>query len=409
MSKSRLRGWIQNYRRYANKYFLDFRSLGMAGDCQIVAKKSELDPCRQMYLDADVKKVLDSRSSAGFEYHIIRINKILKPTVLPPFEIGAKNRGTKTETRAKNRTFDLRTRQNHAIFTLMSELQFAIIKHFRNSGYLQINTPKILGSGSQGGTEVFRLKYYDKLAFLAQSPQLHKQMVVSAGYEKIFELGYMYRAEKSSTNKHLSEIFALDIEGAYDSTMDIIMQSQKMLIEISKYMATSQLVNAAEKILGKKIIPLSPADFQIVTYSKCMSILGYDRPVDFSIEDERKLGKELGKISKYYFVVDYPPILKPFYIGKKDGKSLGFDLYDTSRELSSGGMRQTNILKLKKNMVDVGINPKNFLHYMQAFKYAPPPHGGCCFGLPRLLMSFYGFKNIREVVMYPRDMKKLGP
>ena len=389
MTRMRLRGWVQNFRAYATKYFLDFRTLD-ATICQVISTPGNFcdagkklgvmvcGPCRELYLDIVVKEVRDLRSKSGIEYHITEFNKIIKPAELPPFEIGAKNCGTRTEIRAKNRTFDLRTQKNHAIFTIVSELQFAIANHFRSQGYLQINTPKILGSGSEGGTEVFKLRYYNKLAFLAQSPQLHKQMVVSAGFKKIFEINYMYRAEKSRTIKHLAEILAVDIEGAYDSTMDIIMAAQKMLIEISKFMAKSSAVKWAEKVLNKESKILSEKDFKIVTYLECMKILGYTQPVDFSIEDQRALGTHFGKDCRYYFVIDFPIELKPFYIGRKNNLSLGFDLYDTDRELSSGGMRETNMAQLKKNMTEAGINPDNFIHYLSAFKYAPPPHGGCC-------------------------------
>ena len=281
-----------------------------------------------------------------------------------------------------------------------------------NHDFQEIYTPKIIGSATEGGTELFPIMYFDKEAFLTQSAQLYKEQLSSV-YERVFEIGPCFRAEKSHTKRHLCEIVQLDIEIAF-ATMDDVL---KLLEELVQYVITSIRQNRMNslkilKVEKKTVIPDLP--FPRYTYSEIVDILNTKSGIDIewgedlSTEANRKLGEEF---PGYYYITHWPMAEKPFYImPSKDPKySESFDLQKGWLELTSGGTRVHNKDQLTAAIENKGLNPISFDSHLKTFDYGMPPHAGLGLGIARWLTVLCELDDIREAVMYPRTPERLTP
>jgi aspartyl-tRNA synthetase len=288
------------------------------------------------------------------------------------------------------------------------------MKSFRNylteKGCIEIQPPCIIGAASEGGTEVFALPYFEKEAFLAQSPQLYKQMgAVSFG--KVFTVTPVWRAEKHNTHVHLNEIRQMDMEmGFIKSEEDVMKFAEEVFARMLKDIKDS--CKEEMELLGMKInVPELP--FRRVTYKECIDELQKKGEEikwgdDFSKAQEKMMGEIFGEV---FFLKDWPEEVKPFYtMPNKDGKTCrAFDIIYKGLEILSGTQR-IHIPDLLIERIKVkGLNPENFKSYIDCFRYGAPPHGGWSFGLERLTMTLVGLKNIREATMFPRDRHRLNP
>ncbi|UCH71769.1 MAG: aspartate--tRNA(Asn) ligase, partial [Thermoplasmatales archaeon] len=276
-----------------------------------------------------------------------------------------------------------------------------------------VHTPNIIASSSEGGTDVFKLKYFEKEAFLAQSPQLYKQMLMATGFDRVYEIAWYFRAEEHNTRRHLNESTAVDLEMAFISSEEDVMKILEGLVQ-------SMWKNAGEckeelEILDKKItVPKLP--FKRVEYNEAIKKLNKAGSKikwgeDLGTEEEKLLGeimKEEGQ--EFYFITKYPIEAKPFYtMPEGDKLSRGFDLACKGVEIASGSQRIHDVDLLKKRLKECNLNPKDFDSYLKAFRYGMPPHGGFGFGIERFLMELLDIKNIRECILFPRDKTRLTP
>ena len=308
------------------------------------------------------------------------------------------------------RALDLRRPEAQAIFRIRNSASWAVHEFLRKKDFLEVNTPKIIASATEGGAELFPLLYYNKEAFLAQSPQLYKEQLTSS-FEKVFEVAPIFRAEQFNTQKHLSEAISVDVEEAYVDYED----SMKLLEELIQHVVrfTSKKCEPDLNLLKYEIeIPKTP--FKRLKYDEILDILkkggeNIEWGEDLSTSSLKTCSD---RISGFYFIKDWPTSLKAFYMKAKEKTSEiceSFDLMNGSLELASGGTRVDSREILVKNLKDKSLDPELFDYHLKTFDYGMPPHSGFGLGFDRLIMVLTGKDNIREVVLFPRDPSRLTP
>jgi aspartyl-tRNA synthetase len=314
------------------------------------------------------------------------------------------------EVRLDARALDLCREENMAVFKIQHVAVSAIRDFLFEKGFIEVHTPRIIASATEGGAALFSVDYFKRKAFLAQSPQLYKEQLVMS-FEKVFEVGPFFRAEESHTRRHLSEFVSVDIEQAFANAEDV-MQLLEQLIRHVCVVVNEKCRKELATLKHHVKVPETP--FKRLTYEAVLGDLkreGIEIPWGEDIPTPSL--RTLGKIHPYfYFIIDWPTRSKAFYIKPRDDNPEiceGFDLMWRWVELASGGTRIANKELLIKRLKEQGLNPESFKHHLQAFDYGMPPHAGWAIGLERLTMMLTGKKNIREVTLYPRDRFRLTP
>ena len=416
-----IRGWVQDVRNLGGISFLTLRD--RYGTIQVTMPKKKIDAdlfhllttlSREsaVSITGDVKE--SNQTALGLE--LIPTSAEVFDEAAVPLPLGVVDKvNAEMDTRLNNRFMDLRKPEIRAIFELKSIMIELIGEAVRKNGFIQVQTPKISAAGAEGGAELFQVKYFDKPAYLAQSPQLYKQILMSTGLDRVFEIGPAFRAELSNTNRHVTEFNSFDGEMSWIENEEQVMG---MIEEIIDYVLNGMKERGAKQleILGKEItVPARP--YPVLTYSECLKIVNENglelkEGDDLGTEGEKIIGDVMGeKGIDLYFIAEYPEEAKPFYIMEKDGTpySFSFDLDYRGQEISSGGQREHRYDKLVARMEKKGLNPEDFAFYLDAFKYGMPPHGGWGIGVERLLVKMLDLPNIREAILFPRDPSRLSP
>ncbi|MDH7477234.1 MAG: aspartate--tRNA(Asn) ligase [Candidatus Bathyarchaeota archaeon] len=314
------------------------------------------------------------------------------------------------ETRLDARALDLCQDKNVAVFKIQHAAVEAIRNFLFERGFIEVHTPRIIASATEGGAALFPVDYFGRKAFLAQSPQLYKEQLVMS-LEKVFEVGPFFRAEESHTRFHTSEFVSIDIEEAFADAEDVMQLLERLMQHVCK--VVSEKCQKELALLKHKIeVPTVP--FKRLTYDEVLKELekgGINVPWGEDIPTPAL--RTLGKIHPYfYFITDWPTHSKAFYIKPRDDKPEiceGFDLMWRWLELVSGGTRIADKELLIKRLKEKGLNPEAFRFHLQAFDFGMPPHAGWAIGLERLTMMLTGKRNIREVTLYPRDKFRVTP
>jgi aspartyl-tRNA synthetase len=305
---------------------------------------------------------------------------------------------------------DLCQERNIAIFKVQHTAVEAIRDFLFERGYLEVHTPRIIASATEGGAALFSFAYFDRKAFLAQSPQLYKEELVMS-LEKVFEIGPFFRAEMSHTRRHLSEFVSIDIEEAFATAEDVMKILEQLMQHVCK---TVNEKCQKELAILKHNLKVPEIPFKRLKYSEVLEELKREGvEIPWGEDIPTPAFRTIGKIHPYfYYIVDWPTESKAFYIKPRDDNpeiSEGFDLMWRWIELVSGGTRIASKELLTKRLKEKGLNPESFKHHLQVFDYGMPPHAGWAIGLERLTMMLTGRKNIREVALYPRDKFRLTP
>jgi nondiscriminating aspartyl-tRNA synthetase len=284
-------------------------------------------------------------------------------------------------------------------------------------GFTEIHTPKIVATGTEGGAELFSVRYFEQNAYLAQSPQFYKQIMVGSGLERVFEIGHAYRAEEHNTTRHLNEYISLDLEMGFIENEQDVIELQKKLIqfmfsEVSSNCAAELKLYKAKAPQFKDIPQLTLTEAKEILRSKCNKDLGH--APDLDPEGERLLCKYIKKDTGegLVYITGYPTSKRPFYTMPREDSpevSRSFDLLYDGEEITTGGQRIHNYEQLIEKMKKVGLNEKDFDFYLQAFKYGMPPHGGLAIGAERITKQLLGLSNVREASLFPRDRTRVAP
>jgi aspartyl-tRNA synthetase len=326
-----------------------------------------------------------------------------------PIDIAGKTPAN-IETRLDARALDLTQEKSLVAFKIQHIALEAIRSYLFEKGFLEVHTPRIIASATEGGAELFSVDYFGQKAYLAQSPQLYKEQL-TLSFEKVFEVGPFFRAEESHTRRHISEFTSVDIEEAFANARDVM----RLLEQVIRHTCTivRQKCTAELSVLKYKVeVPETP--FKRLTYDQVLGDLKA-RGVNIAWGEDisTEAFRELSKLYPFfYFITDWPTNAKAFYIKPREDKPEvceGFDLMWRYIELASGGTRISQREQLMQRMKEKGLNLESFKYHLQAFDYGMPPHAGWAIGLERLTMVLTGKKNIREVTLYPRDRVRLTP
>ena len=316
------------------------------------------------------------------------------------------------DTRIDSRFLDVRKPRVRAIFAIRSVVTCAATEFLHSRGYINITTPKIVAAATEGGTELFPIAYFEKEAFMNQSPQLYKQMMMAAGFEKVFEIGPIFRAEEHNTVRHLNEATSLDVEASFADHNDVMELLEDLIVYVYEAVAKTCGEHLAELDVDLAV-PKKP--FPRIPYAEAIEIANATIEEKLAFGDdlspaaERAIGNEIGQ---HYFVVDWPTEIRPYYAMPYPDKPelcKAFDLMHPRMELSSGAQRIHDHDLLVERIRAKGLAPEAFEFYLKAFRYGMPPHAGWGLGIERLVMTMLGLGNIREAVLFPRDRHRLTP
>jgi aspartyl-tRNA synthetase len=422
-TKVTVAGWVQDTRNLGGIAFILLRD--RSGLVQITCLKKKLGDeifaklttlPRESVLAVHGELKPNQQVASGFEVLPETYEVIAEAQTPLPMGIVDKV-GVELDTRLNNRFLDLRKSHVLAVFKLREILIRGFREYLVSQRFLEVTTSKIVAAGAEGGSTLFPIDYFGQKAYLAQSPQLYKQMLMGAGLDRIYELAPAFRAEESDTVRHIAEFASLDIEMSFiKSEEDVMNLLQGLLVHALECVLKEGSSYLTE--LGVEVaIPKTP--FPRVTFADAIQMLadaGMDVKGDLDTESEKKLGELMLEKhgAEMYFITKFPSELKKttFYAMRDSGNpdlTNYFDLDYRGEELVSGGQREHRIPILIRQMEDIGYDPKDFEFYLQAFRYGMPPHGGFGLGVERVLHMMLRLPNIRECVMFPRDMYRVVP
>lgn len=411
-----LRGWVHKIRDLSHVTFVMLRD--KSGIIQLVCTKEQIKDLR---LENSVEVVgtvsHNEKALGGKEIAVESISVVGKVYYDKlPFEVQGYKTKVALETQLDYRTISLRNTKRKAIFKIQNEIEESFRKFFKENSFEEIHTPKIINSGTEGGSEMFTVDYFGRRAFLAQSPQFYKQMMVGAGFERVFEVGYAYRAELHNTYRHLNEYVSLDVEMGFIKDEKDLMDIEENFL---KYMYKHLKKTCAEE-LEMYDIEL-PDDFTIprIPLHEAQEILfkefGKKSPVgNIDNEGEALLYQYIKKEynADFVFLTEYPTAKRPMYAMEYEDNhevTKSFDLIFKGVEITTGGQRIHDYEMFKDKMERWGLDLDAFKFYLDTFKYGMPPHGGFAIGLERITKQLLNLANIREAALFPRDMKRLEP
>lgn len=422
----KLQGWVNIRRDHGKLIFIDLRD--RSGLIQMViipdkeeAHKTAKDIRSEFVIEVEglVKArpggaVKEGAATGGVEIEVEKLTIISKPEVELPIDVAATDLNLNLDTLLDNRTIALRNDKIKAIFKIYAELLRSYAETMNKESFIEIKTPKILNAATEGGANFFKIKYFEQDAYLAQSPQFYKQAMTGV-FERVFEIGSVFRAEPHYTTRHVNEYIGLDAEMAFiESFEDVMIQLEKTMTFVMAKIAKncqSDLEKYEAQILPVEKIPrmkLTEAlDILDKEYGKKMET------VDIDAEGERMICEWVRKNhnSDFVFLTHYPTSIRPFYsMPSADPQyTETFDLLFMGVEIASGGQRIHDYNQLVASMKKHKLNPDDFKHYLDIFKYGIPPHGGWGLGSERIVQKMLGLGSIKEAVLFPRDVKRLTP
>ena len=406
-------GWVSSVRDHGNLVFIMLND--KEGEIQITVKSGV---CSDEIRENMVKLK---------EHSTIAVKGTIKPSIKAPHgaeifpsevrifsnaeKIAPFSRQTRTvaniDTRLEIRAVDLRRNILQHIFRMRSEVLKVIRNYLYEKEFIEINTPKMIATATEGGAALFPIFYYNKEAFLAQSPQLYKEQL-TLSFEKVFEIAPIFRAEPSRTNRHLSEAISIDLEEAFSDYNDIMKHIENIIIHSVD--AVQVYAKSLQEMEYK--IPESPKTIPQYSYTDLVDKMKNEGiKVEWG-DDLYPAQLKKMNLSGFYFIKDWPLAPKPFYVkAKKDDTKISesFDLMFGDLELSSGSTRIEKRSELEERMKNKGFKLDAFDYHLRVFDYGVPPHAGCGIGLERLMMALTGTENIRDATFYPRDVDRLIP
>jgi aspartyl-tRNA synthetase len=416
-TKVSLAGWIEDSRSLGSLIFLTIRDV--RGAIQVVFnKKSSPQDLFDMVKKIErqsivlIHGVVQEGKSRDFQVEVNADDIVLLSPSVHPLPIDPTGRvSSSIDLRLDSRPLDLRNPDTSAIFKIRHETLDLIRTKLSENQFIEVHTPKIIEQGVEGGSTLFQIDYFGKKAYLAQSPQLYKEQL-TISLDRVYEISAYFRAEKSHTRRHLNEFTSIDIEAAFTDSDDVMNLLENIVVNV---------INGVIKKCKRELTMLNYDDlktpkfpFKRITYSEVINELrdsGSD--IKFGDDLDTIALKHLSRTHKdFYFIVDWPTKLKPFYIESKENNeelSQSFDLMYDHIELASGGTRVSSKKRLEKRMMESNLKLDDFLNHLKVFSWGMPPHAGWGLGMDRFLMVLTGKKNIREVVLFPRDSFRLTP
>lgn len=418
-------GWVNAKRDHGKISFIDLRDRSGVLQCVISPEMKNYEESKKirtqwvLEIAGEVKKrpeklVNPDLETGKFELDV-KEYEVLSEAEELPVDISLDEMNVHIETLLDHRNLTIRNEKVRMIFKVYAEVLKSYADFLRSQGFLEIKTPKILSGATEGGANFFKIKYFDRDAYLAQSPQFFKQAGVGA-FERVFEIGSVFRAEPHFTSRHINEFVGLDAEmGFIDGPDDVMNELEKtmkyILSEVQKNCESELKSHGAEIDIPKKFPRLKLAEAVGILKKEFGKVI---EGIDIDPEGERLICQWAKKKhdSDFIFLTHYPWDIRPMYImpdPENPKETFGFDLLYRGVELASGGQRIHDYDQLVENMKKKKLNPADFEHYLQIFKYGMPPHGGWGLGSERIVQKILGLKSVKEAILFPRDVKRLTP
>ncbi|OLC24053.1 MAG: aspartate--tRNA(Asn) ligase [Thaumarchaeota archaeon 13_1_40CM_3_50_5] len=412
-------GWVTSVRDHGNIQFIILKD--MHGEIQITVKKGECsDPLFEMAREVKEHSSIGVRGKVrpqekapnGAEVVPAEIRAFSIAKKAAPFMTQGKSSTVGIDTRLDLRAVDLRRNYLGSIFRIRQTVLNSVREFLARQKFIEVNTPKMIATATEGGSALFPIFYYDKEAFLAQSPQLYKEQLTMA-FESVFEIGPIFRAEPSRTNRHLSEAISIDVERAFVDYNDVMSLLERMIVNIVE---TIKERSADDLEFLELQLPAVELPFPKYTYSDLIDKLQEaGERIQWGDDISPHVMKSLqdDRLNGFYFIIDWPTSTKPFYV-KPDAADGGrvcesFDLMFAALEISSGSTRINRKDQLVERMKKQGLKLDAFEYHLRVFDYGVPPHAGFGLGLERLMMALTKVENIRDATLYPRDIDRLTP
>lgn len=414
-------GWVEDVRNLGGIAFVLLRQ--REGTIQITVVKKEnrelFSKITKLNRESVISAVGTIRANDqvrnGFEILPIGIHVLSEASAPLPLGVADKV-GAELNTRLDNRFMDLRKPERRAIFHLRGILLQGMREKLRDLGFMEVHTPKLAGAGAEGGATLFRTDYFGQEAYLAQSPQLYKQMLMATGFDRVYEISPAFRAEPSDTVRHVTEFISFDGEMAFIRGQEDVLRILEEIVVAGLKAVKSQGGDYVEMLQADIRIPSLPVPR--LRYSEAVNLLAQsgksiEKGADIDTEAERSLGNIMAERGhEMFFVIEYPSAIKPFYIMTSDSDpkfSYSFDLEYRGDEMASGGQREHRYEVLVNRMKEKDLDPTSFEFYLKAFQFGMPTHGGWGLGVDRLLQKILNLPNIREVILFPHDRNRLVP
>ena len=414
----KIHGMIYKIRRMSGFAFILLRTANDIIQCVYdeTYAKFNLDELKDnMAVVFDGEKITDERSKAGYEIRVLSCEILSSPADESPIVINNKQINAAIDTVLDYRPLTLRNNKERAIFKLQEGISRGFRNFFHENGFTEIHSPKIVYSGAEGGANIFKLDYFGKEAYLAQSPQFYKQIMAGV-FERVFEIAPAFRAEKHHTSRHINEYTSVDAEiGFIESFSDIIGIEIKMLADTLMFLS-EHYTNELE--LWNVTIP-SVENIPLIRFDEAKEMVSstYNREItdfeDFEPEEEKLLCEIVKKKynNDFVFVTHYKSSKRPFYAMDSDDSiyTESYDLLFRGMEITTGGQRIHDYHKQVEKMLARGMNTDSFASYLMAHKYGLPPHGGFGLGLERFTACLLNLPNVRSTTLFPRDTERLEP
>ena len=412
-TKVKLAGWVREKRVLGKLSFVVLRD--REGEIQITLKRGEVEEKllemvkelpKESVIELEGKVKVNKEAPRGLEVIPDKIEILSKAEAPLPIDFSGKV-NTGIDKRLDWRFMDLRNPKISSIFKVQSEICRYFREFFRKEGFTEFWPPEIIESAPEGGAELFEVNYFERKAYLAQSPELYKELCTGTNLERVFSIIPVWRAEKHDTYKHLNEVRQMDIEVAFADQFSVMEYLEKAVKYIVK-----NLVKSCPEV--RELNPeIKVPEAKRISYREMIETLnenGFKMKYgeDLSTEGEKKLAEIFGK-NTLIFIHSWPKSLKPFYIMPDGEESEGFDADLGGLEIASGGQRIHRPEILEKQLKEKGLDPKEFKFFINSLKFGIPPHAGWSIGLERLTMYICNLKNIREACLYPRDRERLTP
>lgn len=416
--KVEFQGFIENLRDKKNMQFVVIRDL--TGKIQITVIKSEKPEIAEIFSRATLESTVKVTGVAvKNEYVKLGGMEVIPDTV----EITSKaealpiSEDSSIDQRLDYRWIDLRQEKNQLMFQVETTLLSAMREYLLNNDFIEIHTPKFIASASESGSEVFEVKYFNRKAYLAQSPQFYKQMAMASGFERVFEIAPCFRAEKSHTKKHATEFTSFDVEFSYINSFHDVVNLEAEMIAYGLKKVKEKYGEKIKEIFGVEVVvPSLP--FPQMKLKDIYDEL--EKRYDFTVPEEEKtdltteaerLCERLAKDKfnhEFLVVTDYPPDKRAFYHMRRNGILQGYDLIWKGIEITSGAQREHRYEEIKKNAEEKGLGD-DVKFYLEFFKYGIPPHGGFAIGVDRLIMLLLNIPTIKDTMFLFRGPDRLTP
>lgn len=405
-------GWVHRIKSLKSVVFVILRD--RSGYIQLALNPKDLGQLKLESVITVSGDVINNVNKYGeYEIQVKKLTIVSEVTEDLPITVNNNLLEASMDIILNNRVLSLRNERESASFKIKSVISQGFREFLIQEDFTEIHTPKLVKEGAEGGSEVFSLEYFGEEAYLAQSPQFYKQMMVISGLERVFEVGPVFRAESHSTVRHINEYTSMDMEMGFISSEEELMTFETNLL---KYIFELIEVKCKKELSILQIeMPKIPDEIPRMKLEEAIEIINgkYNKNLEGDLDPEGEVQihdyiyEKTG--SEFLFLTHYPKAKRPMYTMADGSNTKSFDLLFRGLEITTGGLRIHDYETLIESMISKGLEPSNYESYLEAFKYGVPPHGGLAIGLERLTAKLLNIKNIRRATLFPRDKNRLTP